>query len=317
MLDSAMIDVSFKEDWIRLADGRRLAFSTTGPGDGFPILYLHGAIGSPLRASVELARAIERLGLRWICVQRPGFGASDAAPGRRMVDFAADVAALAAALDIGRLALVGVSAGGPYALACARGLPAGLVGAAAVCSSLSPLCPPHAVPGLAARMRVPMRLIAAHPRPATAVLDAGLRAGRDHPRVVMRAMTVGAPRADRVLVDDPHSRETAVAGLLAATAGGVEGLVEDYLVCCRPWGFRPQDVEPEIHLWHGARDALVPVEHAWQLAAALPRCTAAVDPDDGHFFFRRRTPEILDRLTRAAKNATGAGSSRDRRPRPR
>ncbi len=300
-----MIDASFAEGRIRLEDGRTLAFAATGAADGFPILYLHGAIGSPLRAACELALTIDRLKLRWICVQRPGFGASDPAVGRRMIDFAGDVAQLAGALGIRRLGLVGVSAGGPYALACARALPR-LVGAAAVCSSLSPLCAPHAVPGLAGRMRVPMRLISAHPGPATTTIDTFLRAARDHPRLLMRAMSVGAPPADRRLLDDPQARTTAVAGLLAATTGGVSGLVEDYLVCCRPWGFRPEEIEPEIHLWHGAQDALVPVEHAWQLAAALPRCKAAFDPDDGHFFFRRRTPEILDRLTRAARSPARA-----------
>ena len=302
-----MIDAPFRVGSIRLADGRRLAFAAAGPDDGFPILYLHGAIGSPLRASPLLARTIDRLRLRWVCVQRPGFAGSDHQPGRTLLDFAGDVRQLARALGMSRLGLVGVSAGGPYALACAQRLP-DLVGAVAVCSSLSPLCPPHAVPDLAARMRLPMRLIAARPRACTGALDAVMRAAHRHPRLVMRAMTVGAPQSDRVLLEDPEARATAVHGLLAATAGGVGGLVDDYLVCCRPWGFGPQDVATEVHLWHGAQDALVPIEHAWQLAAALPRCRAAFDPDDGHFFFRRRTPEILERLLRAAaRRPTAAG----------
>ncbi len=295
-----MIDALFTVGSIRLADGRALAYASGGAADGFPVLYLHGAIGSPLRASPPLAGTIDRLGLRWICVQRPGFAGSDPLPGRRMLDLAGDIRQLAAALGLARVGLVGVSAGGPYALACARSLPK-LVGAAAVCSSLSPLCPPHAVPGLAGRMRLPMRLIADRPRACTTALNAALRVARRHPALVMPTMAVGAPRSDRVLLGQPEARATAVHGLLAATAGGVDGLVEDYLVCCRPWGFGPEDVNTEIHLWHGAQDALVPVEHAWQLAAALPRCRAAFDPDDGHFFFRRRTPEIVERLVRAAR----------------
>jgi pimeloyl-ACP methyl ester carboxylesterase len=300
-----MIDAPFTVGSTRLADGRALGFASAGSQDGFPVLYLHGAIGAPLRASPVLAETISRLDLRWICVERPGFGRSDPRPGRTMLDLAGDVRQLAGTLGIARCAVVGVSAGGPYALACARRLP-DLVGAAAVCSSLSPLCPPHAVPELAGRMRVPMRLIARRPLACTAALDAGMGIARRHPALVMRAMTVGAPPSDRVLLADSQARATAVHGLLAATAGGVGGLVDDYLVCCRPWGFRPEDVATEIHLWHGARDALVPVEHAWQLAAALPRCRVAFDPDDGHFFFRRRTPEIVARLVGAARSAAPA-----------
>ncbi len=49
-------------------------------------------------------------------------------------------------------------------------------------------------------------------------------------------------------------------------------------------------------MWHGAADPLVPVEHALQLAATLPRCRVFVDPDEGHHFFRRRLGEILAAL---------------------
>jgi hypothetical protein len=37
---------------------------------------------------------------------------------------------------------------------------------------------------------------------------------------------------------------------------------------------------------------VAPVEHAWQLAATLPRCRIFVDADEGHHFFRRRLKEI-------------------------
>ncbi len=51
-----------------------------------------------------------------------------------------------------------------------------------------------------------------------------------------------------------------------------------------------------MHLWHGAGDPLVPVEHALQLAAALPNCRVFVDPDEGHHFFRSGLGEILAAL---------------------
>ena len=48
-------------DWLELADGRRMAFTATGPADGLPVIYCHGAIGTPLSASVDLERLSERL----------------------------------------------------------------------------------------------------------------------------------------------------------------------------------------------------------------------------------------------------------------
>ena len=136
---------------VRLADGRRLAFTEYGSPGGFPIIYLHGAIGSPLKRNGELDLATDELGLRLIFVQRPGFGDSDQQPGRTLLLFPADLEQLANALGVERFGVVGVSAGGPYAVACARRLPKRITAAAAV-SSLSPLCAPANVPGLPARI---------------------------------------------------------------------------------------------------------------------------------------------------------------------
>jgi pimeloyl-ACP methyl ester carboxylesterase len=124
---------------LRLSDGRRLTFVETGPPDGAPAIYCHGALGSPLRDSVDLGPMTERLNLRHIAVNRPGFGGADLVRGRSITDFAHDLTALADALDLDRVYLVGVSAGGPYALAAAHALKDRVI-RAAVCSSLSPLC---------------------------------------------------------------------------------------------------------------------------------------------------------------------------------
>jgi pimeloyl-ACP methyl ester carboxylesterase len=273
-----MQEPAFRAGSIRLADGRRIAVSELGSRGGLPVLYLHGAIGTPLRPTPELLATVERLKLRWLAVQRPGFGGSSPDPGRSLLRFAGDVDELADGLGLGHLAVLGVSAGGPYALACAHALP-DRVAAVTVCSSLSPGAPPHAVPGVPARIRVLLRILARAPGASTVVLDL----------------------AAATLRRWPCPRDGARAALRAAVAGGSAGLVEDYLLSCRPWGFDPADIRVPVELWHGVRDRIVPVEHAWQLAAALPACRASFSPDDGHFFFRRRIEEIVGRLAAEAR----------------
>jgi pimeloyl-ACP methyl ester carboxylesterase len=110
------------KDAIELSDGRALSYSAAGRTRGIPILYFHGAIGSP-PTDRELEQAIERLGLRYLMVDRPGFNGSDPQPGRRVADFAADVRQLADRLRLPRFSILGVSAGAPYALACAAAMP--------------------------------------------------------------------------------------------------------------------------------------------------------------------------------------------------
>src|SRR6185312_3853086 len=106
------------EHRVRLADGRTLACLELGDPSGPPVLYFHGYPGSRLEARVAAAAA-RRLGLRLLAVDRPGFGQSTFQTGRSIGAWAADVAALADRLALGRFSIVGVSGGGPYALACA------------------------------------------------------------------------------------------------------------------------------------------------------------------------------------------------------
>jgi pimeloyl-ACP methyl ester carboxylesterase len=283
-----------------LLDGRRLAWSAGGDGDGVPIVYLHGAIGTPVRRTPELDALIASLGMRYIAVSRPGFGGSDPSPGRRIADFPADLEQLADRLGLGRFAVVGVSAGGPYAIACARELPDRVAASAAV-SSLSPLCPPHAGRWMPAHLRLALRALVRRP---DFVASAGTRLMRlleRHPRALERVARVGASPADRRLLSTADTGRTAVESFLATAAGGVRGMIDDYVTCCAGWGFDVRDVRGEVHVWHGEQDRFVPVEHARALAAALPRCQARFDAHDGHFFFRRRLGEVLGALVAAVR----------------
>ena len=243
---------------IELRDGRRLAYSAIGAAGGHPVAYLHGAIGSPRWRTPDLDARVASLGLRYVVVHRPGFSSSDPLPGRTVAAFAADLSELADALGWERFSVLGVSAGAPYALGCARALGERLAAATAV----SPLLPPSVARrgrGLPLRYTATLAAFSA-PGIGTAAAEAALRA------FGLRGTT--SPRA----------------------------MIDDYLVCCRPWGFEVGDVRAPVELWHARRDRLVPVDHARRLAAELPRATLRLAPSGGHFFLRSYLPEILGPL---------------------
>jgi pimeloyl-ACP methyl ester carboxylesterase len=277
---------------VRLAGGRRLSYAITGPDDGAPVVYCHGAIGTPVGRSVDLERLTAELGVRYIAVNRPGIGASDRANARSVLEFAGDLRELCDQLGLDRFAVVGVSAGGPYALAIARTLPE-RVERVALCSSLSPLCAPHLIPGMEPRLRVALTALSRAPRTTARIGDALLPLIRRRPELITKVIAAHAARCERARVHEPDEQAAAIASFLDATAAGVGGIVDDYLTCCRDWGFDPGTVGAEVHLWHGVRDPIVPIEHALQLAIALPRCRVFFDPDEGHHFFRSRLATIL------------------------
>jgi pimeloyl-ACP methyl ester carboxylesterase len=280
---------------LELADGRRLAYSSAGPADGYPVLYCHGAIGTPLSGTVDIDELAARLRLRFIAPSRPGVGRSDPKPGRTLLHFADDARELADALALRRFSVLGVSAGGPYALATAHRL-RGRIDRVAVVSSLSPLCPPHETPGLRRRIRWALRLVERHPALVERLGDSCVSLIERNPRLLTRAIAAcAAPAEKRRLAGAGEQRATSSA-FLDATAQGVGGMLADYAVYSSPWGFDAAEVHNETHLWHGVSDPLVPVEHALQLAITIPRCRVFFDPDEGHHFFRSSLPRILGLL---------------------
>ena len=102
--------------------GGRVLHAYDTAGAGLPVFWHHGTpnVGAPPE---PLFAAAARHGLRWVSYDRPGYGGSDPVPGRDIAAAAADVAAIADALGIGRFAVFGHSGGGSHALACAALLP--------------------------------------------------------------------------------------------------------------------------------------------------------------------------------------------------
>ena len=120
----------------RTPDGRTLAIEEGGDPAGRPVLVHNGTPNSRHLFAPVAADAAAR-GLRLIGYDRPGYGGSTPQPGRSVADCAADVRAICAELGIARLAMWGISGGGPHLLACAALLP-NLVTAAASLAALAP-----------------------------------------------------------------------------------------------------------------------------------------------------------------------------------
>jgi pimeloyl-ACP methyl ester carboxylesterase len=241
---------------IRLPDGRSVSISVAGPGHGFPIVYCHGAIGSPRWHSPGLDSTLERHGIRYLVVDRPGFGRSDPQPDRTVVDWARDIGDVMTILGYDRFAVVGVSAGAPYALACGWALAERVTALAAV----SPLGPP-AGRGATRSLRYQAPLVpygSPHVGPVAA-------------RLCLRTLGL-------------HEQTSAAA------------MIDDYLVCRRHWGFELSDLHHPVTFWHGGRDRLIPLAHTLRLAAAVRHGTTLVDRHGGHFFYSRRIGAIISSL---------------------
>jgi pimeloyl-ACP methyl ester carboxylesterase len=113
-------DVSDAETTVLTIAGRRVALVEHGDPKGLPVFLLHGTPASRLGHGFADRRGRER-GARLIVPDRAGIGRSDPWPDRTVAGYAGEVTALADAFGIDRFAVIGYSAGGPYAIAVAAG----------------------------------------------------------------------------------------------------------------------------------------------------------------------------------------------------
>ena len=262
-------------------DGRTLCAVEAGDPEGRAVFALHGTPGSRLfwHEAVEDA---EKRGIRIVAYDRPGYGGSDPAPGRTVVDAADDIAAIADALGIDRYAVYGGSGGGPHALANAV-RPERVVAVAALASVA-----PWGAEGLAWLDGMGQDNLDEFG--ATLEGEEALRAYLEKER---DSMLSGSPEAIADSLESllcPPDR-ACLTGELAtyfydqikeALRDGVDGWVEDDFVFIKPWGFELEEISVPVQVWHGAQDQFVPVAHGRWLAGRIPGAEEHVYDEDGH-----------------------------------
>jgi len=158
-----------------LPDGRRLAYEVIGDPAGFPVMVLHGTPGSARRLA-SLDGPARDHGVAVTAPDRAGYGGSTYDPSRTIASGASDVGELMEHLGFANCGVVGLSGGGPTALAC--GVVLDRVGAVATVGGMAPLVPRD--PSLP-----PDRLLtktARHSQAGAHILFAVIvRMGRTHP----------------------------------------------------------------------------------------------------------------------------------------
>ena len=279
--------------YLEREDGRRLAFQEFGAPGGAPVVLLHGVPGSRLRGAV-LAESARDRGVRLICPDRPGMGASQLQPGRSVLDFAADVAALCEYLGLAQVGLLGVSGGAPYVGASALAL-----GERCCVAGIASGTAPFHAPGVTAEMAPALKAVAFMarrlPRMARRRVEGGMRATYlGDPQKAADAVVRSASLADQRYFD---SHPELAAGLAREIREGLQqgpdGVVTEIALMASPWGYALGDVQVRTHLWHGDQDHSAPLPMARYLQEQLPNAILSVFEDEGRMVVHQHAQEIL------------------------
>ena len=271
---------------LRLPDGRRLEYADRGDASGTPVVLLHGAPGSRLFAPPAALAAA--LGVRLVTFDRPGYGGSDRRRGRELLDTPADVTALTDALGVDQFAVLGASAGGAHALACAVALGERVtdVGVASMPGPLDEV--PGAWDALDRRQRPAAEMAREDPAVAAGWVDRYMQRWAGDPPSFLG----GGTPDDRALLAEPEPGRMLLADVTEALGPGPGGMADDLVALWRRWGFAIADVQPGVHVWHGGQDTRAEPSFR-HLTATLPRCRAVIWPHEGHYGVVRHWREAL------------------------
>jgi len=262
--------------------GAGLGVTVFGAAGGIPVVYAHGFGSSRLEAAL-FASQITDLNLQLIAIDRPGHGLSSYAYGRRLIDWADDVARVVDQLGVGQFYLLGISGGGPYALAAAAGLGERVLGAAVV-AGLGSLADPDLLAAMAWPARISFGLSGASHRLARLFWGdlLGTCLSR-RPDLLLRLLSVAVPGVDRRLLGQAHVRRLFLEALTEGIRQGVKGVLRDLELHTSAWGFQPEMISTPVSIWHGTVDRTVPPSHSDWLGGRMPGARLSLVEGEGHF----------------------------------
>jgi pimeloyl-ACP methyl ester carboxylesterase len=279
---------------VRLSDGRNLGFAEFGDPQGKPVFLFHGQPGNRLFRHPYESISVS-LGIRVITVDRPGYGLSDFQPGRKMLDWAQDIAGLADCLGIERFAVAGFSGGGPYAAACACETPERIT-ATALVSCSPPMHDPEINREIPAALRLNYSLANHAPALLKLLFHLYWSYSRRNPEAFIDAALKQSSLPDRELLSDPGMHAMLLDVWKENIRIDSRGYVQDAVILMKDWGFSLRDIPTEVFLWQGEADLNVPARWAKYIFSQIPHCRPAFVPGQGHFLLFSHWKEIFQTL---------------------
>jgi pimeloyl-ACP methyl ester carboxylesterase len=232
------------------------------------------------------------LGLRLVCLERPGFGRSEYLGHRTVLGWVDDVAEAASSLGLDRFVAVGVSGGAPYALACATRLRSRLVAVGVIAGCVpTRFSTDDELVSLIERDRGEAEAaVRQHFEAMSADIDESVRA----------IATREGPDGEIYARPDVQARFAATRH--EAFRHGIDGAVLDLMLAHQPWGFELTDVAVETRWWHGSLDPIVPLAGVRAATAATP-IGLTIYQDEGHGIGFVHGAEILSTLAARAEES--------------
>lgn len=273
---------------VTLSDGRRLAYREYGDLAGRAVLTFHEGMGSSLLPPGTDAAA-RRLGLRIVCVERPGFGRSDPRPDYSFDGVARDMVELCDQIGLARLQIAAVLSGAPSALQTAI-----VLGERVERVHLYSGRPPRLHVD---RVRNPLTLIRSRIEANPWMVETFLAVLRLRlsPAMLLRVMQTSsgqAPGDAAYVTAHPEIANYVAAYMGEALAHSSRGPADELRAFRRGRNMSIDGLKARLTVWHGEQDRLAPLQ---PLLDFLGDRVAEVHvmPGVGHYLALKHWDDIL------------------------
>lgn len=310
------------EEGTSLPDVHIAGWLEAGSPSGFPLFSFYGLSGC--RLNVQLLNDIgKRQGVRFIATDRLACSSRDYRSKSKVLHWPATVQSFARHLCLPQYGILGISRGGPLALACANAIPSSELACVGVLSCAAPWDAGRDDLPISARLS--SLAVAWFPTFSTAIFDLALRvalrfctsmpesrrlrvreggarglSAEEKTQIVSLskfsekwgdAMTVRRARRGRMLVK-----------LLQRLANVMRTFLYEVSLLSQPYGFRLEDLpyNRTIRIWHGTTDRRSPIGIIRWMSERLPNCELTEYDGNTDMLVMERLEEIVVELKEQA-----------------
>jgi pimeloyl-ACP methyl ester carboxylesterase len=276
--------------------GRKMGYAEFGTATGRTVLWFHGTPGARRQIPEDARRMAAALDLRIIGVDRAGTGRSTSYLHKHILDSAIDVEMLLDQLDVDRFAVVGLSGGGPYALATAYAMPDRVV-AAGILGGVVPNVGPESMEGGVVGSLAGLRGTLPWVRlPLSRLLQVLIFALGPVGSPALDLFARFSPEGDRIVLQRDDIKAMFLEDLMGNSRGGLAGPLNDLSLFLRPWGFSVRDITVPVRWWHGDADHFVPLDQARHLVPFIPGAELFIRHGESHLGGLGAAEEVISRL---------------------
>ncbi|HHV11836.1 MAG TPA: alpha/beta hydrolase [Clostridiales bacterium] len=237
----------------RDSQGNRFEYYTYGPENGYPVLYMHGAV--PMPFSKSLLAIVQKHNLYLITILRPGYGSSSRLNHRSVYGYTLKLEEFISHLQLKRFDVLGLSAGSPYCYALAAAYPQ-LVDGVNICAGI-PLVNNKEIYRMNARQERFLFFLSRH-LPPYVIGKYGVK-----------AIEAGERKKGWKDTEDGESMDSIFQKYVYPNW---YGLGQSTNLQYKNWGFAASLLQKKIYIYHSRDDEMIPFEIALKSSRLLKSC---------------------------------------------